>query len=554
MVGTGKILWRAGVVAALVALLVCAAAASAGAAPLLVTGNNDGKSVSVINTLTNKPVGEPISLEGPAGAVAIVPGGSAYVAEYENDAVVAINPTTREVVKRIPVGEVPEFLAVSPDGKTVYVVDRNGGDVTVIDTASNESLGSIPVGGAPYAVAFAPNGKLAYISVGDTLVTIDTVKRETVGKPIPVGEAPKTIAFSPDGATAYVGEQGAKAVGVINTALRQEVGSIPVGTKPYGVAVSPDGARLYVTDAVEKGTVTVFSTATNKQLGEPIEVGKEPFELAFTPDGRTLYVAAFKSSAVTPIEVENDDKARAPIELPGQGPWQLAVTPDQSPTAAFAVTGITPPSTASFDGRISSDPDGTVSHWVWQFGDGGVASEVNSNTGTSALGGLAVHAYPAPGTYNAQLTVFDNERCGPEEVFTGRTAYCSGNPLAVVTHPVQVGSPTPAPATPVCSANFGVGGISHNRKNGTVRLRLRFHSTGWFLLFGKKIHAVTRKVRRPGTAMVTLHARVELNKRLKKTLHAGVKYRITFTPSAGCGSKTVHRSVALLRAPRKKHA
>jgi hypothetical protein len=132
-------------------------------------------------------------------------------------------------------------------------------------------------------------------------------------------------------------------------------------------------------------------------------------------------------------------------------------------------------------------------------------------------------------------------------VFTGRTAYCSGGASNVV-HPVQV---SPLPTT--CSTNFAVGGVSHNRKNGTVRLRLRFYSTGWFLLFGKKIHAVTRKVRKPGTTVVTLHARVELNKALKKTLRAGVKYRVTFTPNAGCGSKTVHRSVALLRAPRKKH-
>jgi hypothetical protein len=60
-------------------------------------------------------------------------------------------------------------------------------------------------------------------------------------------------------------------------------------------------------------------------------------------------------------------------------------------------------------------------------------------------------------------------------------------------------------------------------------------------------------VRKPGITVVTLHARVELNKQLKKKLRASVRYRITFTPTAGCGSKTVHRSVALLRAPRRPH-
>ncbi len=44
---------------------------------------------------------------------------------------------------------------------------------------------------------------------------------------------------------------------------------------------------------------------------------------------------------------------------------------------------------------------------------------------------------------------------------------------------------------------------------------------------------------------LTIHARVELNKRLKKIHRARVPVRITFTPSSGCGFKTVHRSLSL---------
>ena len=135
-------------------------------------------------------------------------------------------------------------------------------------------------------------------------------------------------------------------------------------------------------------------------------------------------------------------------------------------------------------------------------------------------------------------------------MFTGRTAYCNGGAVATVTHPVTVKAPPV-----VCSARFAIGGVSHNRKNGTVRRPVRFPTTGWFLPFGKKVHAVTRKVRKPGTTVVTVHPRVELAKRLKKTLRAQVRFRITFTPtSAGCGApRTVHRSLALLRAPRHHH-
>ena len=92
-----------------------------------------------------------------------------------------------------------------------------------------------------------------------------------------------------------------------------------------------------------------------------------------------------------------------------------------------------------------------------------------------------------------------------------------------------------------------------NSKNGTAKLRVSLHTAGSLLLFGKKVHAVTRKTKAAGSMVLTIHARVELNKRLKKIHHARVPVRITFTPSNGCGYKTVHRSLSLLRAKKHRH-
>jgi len=52
-----------------------------------------------------------------------------------------------------------------------------------------------------------------------------------------------------------------------------------------------------------------------------------------------------------------------------------------------------------FDGSQSSDSDGYVTAWVWDFGDGS----------PTATGTLASHAYAQPGQYNVTLTVTDNE-------------------------------------------------------------------------------------------------------------------------------------------------
>ena len=87
--------------------------------------------------------------------------------------------------------------------------------------------------------------------------------------------------------------------------------------------------------------------------------------------------------------------------------------PPAPPVAAF--TSTTEGLTASVDGTTSSDANGPIANYAWNFGDGGTGSGVT-----------AQHEYPAGGTYNVTLTVTDN---------TGLTNS--------VTHPVTATAPPP---------------------------------------------------------------------------------------------------------------
>jgi len=73
---------------------------------------------------------------------------------------------------------------------------------------------------------------------------------------------------------------------------------------------------------------------------------------------------------------------------------------NQSPVAR--ATGLpasgTAPLMVAFDGRSSSDPDGSITTYAWTFGDG-----------SSAAGSTASHTYTSAGSYTAQLTVTDNQ-------------------------------------------------------------------------------------------------------------------------------------------------
>jgi chitodextrinase len=77
------------------------------------------------------------------------------------------------------------------------------------------------------------------------------------------------------------------------------------------------------------------------------------------------------------------------------GTLSLNVTPNAPPVASFtsACSGLT----CTFNGSGSSDSDGTIAHYWWDFGDGAASS-----------GSTASHTYTAAGTYTVWLFVRDS--------------------------------------------------------------------------------------------------------------------------------------------------
>ena len=73
----------------------------------------------------------------------------------------------------------------------------------------------------------------------------------------------------------------------------------------------------------------------------------------------------------------------------------VSVAANQSPTASFTATVSN--LTVALDAGASSDPDGTISAFAWNYGDG-----------TTGTGATSSHTYATAGTYVVELTVTDN--------------------------------------------------------------------------------------------------------------------------------------------------
>ena len=78
----------------------------------------------------------------------------------------------------------------------------------------------------------------------------------------------------------------------------------------------------------------------------------------------------------------------------------VAVTPSNQPPVADAGSNQTAEVgvTLTFNGSGSTDPDGTISSYEWDFGDG-----------NTSIGMSTTHAYSTAGTYLVTLTVTDDD-------------------------------------------------------------------------------------------------------------------------------------------------
>jgi PKD repeat protein len=112
------------------------------------------------------------------------------------------------------------------------------------------------------------------------------------------------------------------------------------------------------------------------------------------------------------LTVTDDSGASASVT---QAVTVTAPVTNVAPTASFTFTCAD--LACSFDGTSSSDSDGTITNWAWNFGDG-----------ASATGDIVDHTYGAAGTYTVTLTVTDD---------AGATASVSQD--------VTVNAPVPGP-------------------------------------------------------------------------------------------------------------
>ena len=168
-------------------------------------------------------------------------GSKAYVANGHDDNVSVINPSTKNVIATIPVGDNPVAAWVGYDGK-MYVDNEDGKTVTVIDVASNTVIQTISLGFMPGSVAHNLLKKELWVTDPDnrkvhywTWNASSNIWAKAGS--FNAGAGAHAIAFTNDGNTAYVTNQLAQSVSIISVESHLKITDVQVGKKPNGIVI-----------------------------------------------------------------------------------------------------------------------------------------------------------------------------------------------------------------------------------------------------------------------------------------------------------------------------
>ncbi|PYQ61422.1 MAG: hypothetical protein DMF58_04995 [Acidobacteria bacterium] len=264
-----------------------------------------------------------------------------------------VDPTSLQVIAKVPTGNAPHEVAVSTDGRVALVANYGtgpepGSTISILTIADRKEQrlkipllrphGTFAIGSHIYFTAEGSHviarydvasGAIDWICGSDAnvthmlVVTPDEKKIYTANigsdsvsvinlsaaprvigvKQIAVGKGPEGIDLSPDGHEIWVAHRGDGALSIIDTAADKVVQTVTIGTKTANrVKFTRDGKRVLISDP-PSNQVIVYDAAT-KQLVRKIDTDAGPEGILIAPDGKRAFIACSNAGKVAVLDLD----------------------------------------------------------------------------------------------------------------------------------------------------------------------------------------------------------------------------------------------------------
>jgi len=257
-----------------------------------------------------------------------------------------VDPSSFEILGKVPVGADPHEVIASTDGKTAYVSIYGGGslhELNVIDVVNKKALNTVdtrPLYG-PHGLVFV-NGKAWFSAEGSKAVGSYDPASGKLDWSMGTGQdRTHMIYVTADQKSIYTTNMGSGTVSILSNATIQPGPNAPPGARPReewtqtivpaavgseGFDVTPDGKELWT--ASSDGSITIVDLAAKKQAAKLDAKVNGANRLKFTTDGKLAFVSSLQTGELTILDVKSRKETKR-IKL-GRGAAGILMDPDGS--------------------------------------------------------------------------------------------------------------------------------------------------------------------------------------------------------------------------------
>lgn len=219
--------------------------------------------------------------------------------------------------------EAPQAPQVKDTPKAALVVlEKEDGMLAIVDPSTLEVVGRVPVGRDPHEVAVSEDGKKAYASnysffgtvgPGRTIAVVDLVAQKAEA-PIELGPllAPHGLDFA--GGELYFTAEGAKAIGRYNPATKKIDWVMGTGQDRTHMVRSLFDPEVILTTNVASGSVTILEAPKPTPAGQELPVSRRDWSITVVQVGggsegfdvtadRQMWVANADDGTVSIIDI-----------------------------------------------------------------------------------------------------------------------------------------------------------------------------------------------------------------------------------------------------------
>jgi YVTN family beta-propeller protein len=244
------------------------------------------------------------------------PANALLVLAKRDSLLLIVDPSSLQVIARIPVGNDPHEVIASTDGKTAYVSNYGSGaynTLAVVDLIAQKALSSVDLGPlrGPHGLDFV-GGKTWFTAEAAKAIGSYDPATKRVDWILGTGQnRTHMIYVSPDMKLIITTNVSSGTVSIIEKTMgggpMHPAGGdwnetvVRVGNGSEGFDVSPYGKKIWVANAGD-GTVSIIDVAS-KQVTQTLAADVSGANrLKFTPDGKLALVSTLRGPNVTVID------------------------------------------------------------------------------------------------------------------------------------------------------------------------------------------------------------------------------------------------------------